>query len=379
MNQNNLNENNKASALSIAIVTNTPAPYRIPIYQILAQKLGVDQFNVIYCTTREANRAWDLNQSDFNLTYLKENTFVWQGRYIHFNWGVLKQLRQLNPNVVITTGFNPTFLLAFAYAIFYKKKHIPMTDGTLASEQMFTWVHRFVRRVVYRFSSAFIGASLGSFMLYNRYGIGDKRMFKSHLCANNKAFEPVDLNNRPFDFMFSGRFSAEKNPIFALNVAYGVAKLLKRKVTMFLLGSGALLAQAQAHALTLEPHVEAVFSGFVQQQQLPPLYCSAKVFLFPTSWDPWGVVANEACAAGQAVIVSPHAGVANDLVMHAQNGYVLPLNLNVWVQHAADLLSNAELLKQFSNSSLLNVQAYTYEAAANGIMEAVCSQDTVMS
>lgn len=381
MNQNNLNlnENNKAPVPSVAIVTNTPAPYRIPIYQILAKKFGVDQFNVIYCTTREANRAWVLNQSGFNLIYLKENMLTWHGRYIHFNWDVIKQLKQLNPDVVITTGFNPTFILAFAYTLFYKKQHIPMTDGTLESEEILTWVHRFVRKVMYQFSPVFIGASLGSFKLYNSYGICDKRIFKSHLCANNQAFQPAEINKRPFDLMFCGRFSSIKNAIFTLDVAYGVAKLLKRKVALLMVGSGPLLAQAQAHAITLRPHVDAVFSDFVQQEQLPQLYCSAKVFLFPTLWDPWGVVANEACAAGQAVMVSSHAGVANDLVMHTQNGYVLSLNLTVWVQHAADLLSNEVLLKEFSDSSLLRVQEYTYESAANGIFEAVCFVSNLIS
>ena len=76
-------------------------------------------------------------------------------------------------------------------------------------------------------------------------------------------------------------------------------------------------------------------------------------------------------AAGQAVIVSPHAGVANELVCHGENGYVLELDLALWVKHAADLLGNEALLEQFSKDSMLKVQAYTYDAAAKGIIDAV--------
>jgi glycosyltransferase involved in cell wall biosynthesis len=82
-------------------------------------------------------------------------------------------------------------------------------------------------------------------------------------------------------------------------------------------------------------------------------------------------VANEACAAGQAIIVSPHAGVVNELVGDGENGYVLPLDLALWVKHATDLLSNEALLEQFSKDSILKVQPYTYEAAAQGIIDAV--------
>lgn len=372
MNENTIN--NKQS-VSIAIVTNMPAPYRIPIFKILAHKFGYENFKVIYCTVKEGNRDWKLSQNGFNFSFLKERTLNWNGRFIHFNFDVLRELRQLKPDVVITTGFNPTFLLAFGYAFFYKKKHIPMTDGTLESEQTLTIVHRLVRSIIYRFSKAFIGTSLGSFSLYKSFGISQNKIFKSHLCANNLAFQPSALVMRPIDLMFSGRFSPEKNPIFALDVAQGVAKRLNRKVSLIMLGSGQLLDQAKKYAFTLASDVEVIFPGFVQQEELPQFYCSAKVFLFPSSWDPWGVVANEACAAGQAVIISPHAGAANDLVVHGENGYVLALDLDVWIKHAADLLSNVALIEQFSKDSLLKVQSYTYEVAAKGVVDAVHSDN----
>jgi glycosyltransferase involved in cell wall biosynthesis len=187
-----------------------------------------------------------------------------------------------------------------------------MTDGTLESEQSLSLVHRAVRRVVYRFSEAFIGASLGSIRLYKSYNISSDRIFRSHLCINNSSFQSLASNQRSFDLMFSGRFAPEKNPLFALDVAAGVAIALKRKVSLLMLGSGPLLEQAKEHAMTLSSDVEVTIAGFVQQDELPKFYSLAKVFLFPSSWDPWGVVANEACAAGQAVIVSPHAGAAND-------------------------------------------------------------------
>jgi glycosyltransferase involved in cell wall biosynthesis len=171
--------------------------------------------------------------------------------------------------------------------------------------------------------------------------------------------------------MFSGRFASEKNPMFALDLAAGVAKALNRKISILMLGSGPLFEQARDHANTLGSLIDASFPGFMQQAELPKLYHSANVFLFPSSWDPWGVVANEACAAGQAVIVSPHAGVANELICHGENGYVLELDLALWIKHATDLLSNETLLQQFSEESVLKVQAYTYDAATQGIIDAV--------
>jgi len=355
----------------VVIVTNIPAPYRNPVYQRLAEKFGYDNFHVVFCARKEGNREWVIEQQGFAHTFLKEHSTLWEGRYIHNNPEVIGVLRRLKPDVVVTSGFNPTHLYAFAYAILAGKIHVPMTDGTLVSERNLSLVHRAIRQFVYRFSRIFVGASHGSARLYADYGIKPELFFQSHLCANNLAFTPYHWLQRRFDFMFCGRFAPEKNPIFALNVAAGVARELGRKVSILLVGSGPLLEEARTYAATLASEVEASFSGFVQQADLPRLYSSAKVFLFSSSWDPWGVVANEACAAGQAVIVTPLAGVADELVVDNNNGFVLPLSLPLWVERGALLLRDVNLLEKFSANSRLRVQNYNYDEAAQGLVNAV--------
>ena len=47
--------------INVATVTNIPAPYRIPIYQILAQHWGHEYFKVFYCADKEGNRDWEKN------------------------------------------------------------------------------------------------------------------------------------------------------------------------------------------------------------------------------------------------------------------------------------------------------------------------------
>ena len=355
----------------LVIVTNIPAPYRNPVYAEISDKLGFENFHVVFCAAKEANRDWKTEQQGFSYSFLKENISEKNGRYIHNNPDVWRKLNLLQPDVVITNGFNPTHLYAFAWTCLNKKVHIPMTDGTLASEAHLSYLHRLARRVVYKFSSAYIGASMGSKRLYDSYGITPQAFFQSHLCANNTAFQPSNLSDRTYDFMFCGRFSTEKNPLFALNVARGVAMALGHKVSLLLVGSGPMLDEILKYAFRYSSELEISAKGFVQQNDLAKLYCDCKIFLFPTSWDPWGVVANEACAAGQAVMVSPHAGVVGELIIDNDNGYVLPLELPLWVEHATNLLSNHVLLNQFSKQSLQRVQSLTYAAAASGVINAV--------
>lgn len=356
--------------MRVAIVTNIPAPYRIPIYDLLAARDDLE-LCVFYFAGREPDREWDLTHSKSNQVFLEERYMTFNGRFIHFNPDLWKKLKAFNPDVVVTTGFNPSHLIAFLFAKLHAARHICMTDGTLASEEKLSFLHRLVRRFVFWKSTAFIGASDGSFALFDSYAIPAMSVFKSHLCANNAAFFNSPRVEKRFDFIFCGRFVEIKNPLFAIKVGQLVSKRLGRQVSMLFVGSGDMEATMRTASMESAQDVFCEFSGFARQDELPSLYGSARILLFPTLWDPWGVVANEACAAGLPVLVSDHAGSANELIQNEENGYVLPLQIETWVDAAVRLLTDSDLYQAMSSRSRELVQQYSYENAALGIANAI--------
>jgi glycosyltransferase involved in cell wall biosynthesis len=66
------------------------------------------------------------------------------------------------------------------------------------------------------------------------------------------------------------------------------------------------------------------FEAFQQIPQLPRYFADADVFILPSRHDGWGVVVNQAIAAGLAVICTKAVGAAADLVGHDINGLVVP-------------------------------------------------------
>jgi glycosyltransferase involved in cell wall biosynthesis len=161
-----------------------------------------------------------------------------------------------------------------------------------------------------------------------------------------------------------------KNPLFALDVALAAANKLGRKVNILFVGSGSLEPQLKAAAALRPDLAEATFHGFARQSELPDLYRSARLFLFPTLYDVWGVVGNEACAAGLPVLVSPHAGVAGELVMNFENGFICNLDVDLWANRAVLLLTREELWQHFSRRSLALVRQYNFDNAALGFLNA---------
>lgn len=355
--------------IRLAYVTNGPAPYRVPMWTQLARERQLE-LKVFFATEREPDRHWDLGTMDFPHEYLREFCIPWRGRFIHTNPDVWQRLNAFKPDVVLTTGFNPTHLMAFAHARAHGLRHVAMTDGTLQSEARLGTAHRVLRRHVYARTAAFAGPCEGSFDLFRSYGIGDAHLFKSHLVADNEAFVPARSLAKRFDFIVCGRLSAVKNPLFALDVGAAVARRLGRKVSLSFVGSGEMEPEIRRHAESLSDRVDTHFAGFASQADLPQRYGEARVFLFPTLWDPWGVVANEASAAGLPTLVSPHAGSARELIRHGHNGYVLDLELDAWADAASRLLSNDALWQSMSSRATQVVEEYTSVNAAQGIAAA---------
>lgn len=359
--------------LRLAIVSNELPPYRVPFFQRLAQMPDV-ALHAIFCTRREPNRHWELPQLNFAHTFLSEQYLTVRGRYIHYTPGVIRSLKTFSPDVLVTGGFNPTHLYAFAYAMMKGIPHVAMTDGTYASEQSLGRVHKAVRRFVYGRTNVFVSASMGGQRLYESYGIPAERCYRACLCVDNDAFSPRGKQDeKRFDFLFCGRMEAVKNPFFALNVAQETARRLQRKVRILFVGAGSEEERLRSAAQRRSEFIEAEFNGFASHDSLPSLYRSARIFLFPTLWDPWGVVANEACASGLPVLVTPDAGVAGELVRDGENGFICDLNVNQWAKRATLLLSNQNVWDNFSARSLWLVREYSYDNAANGILEA-CRQ-----
>jgi glycosyltransferase involved in cell wall biosynthesis len=355
--------------MKILLITNIPAPYRLPIYAQLAHVYG-DNFLVIYAAKTEANREWKMTIKGFNHRFLHENSTAKKDgfNYVHNNLDVWYHLWTFNPDVVITTGFNPTHLYGWLYSVVMRKKHIPMSDGWSISEEHLSWLHTLIRKMVYKTSHAFIGASRNTLDLFRAYHIPQEALFQSHLCIDNDRFKTTaSFEERHYHLMFSGQFTHRKLPLFFAEVARAVSEHIP-DLKLLILGNGPL--KEEFFTLLDNYHLTYHYAGFVDQKELPSHYGDAKLFLFPTLLDPWGVVANEAMASGTPIITTPFAGVVNDLVIDGETGFILPVDVEVWSTAIVSLLNHPTQWKKLSQRGQFHVQAYNFTAAAQGIHNA---------
>ena len=64
--------------------------------------------------------------------------------------------------------------------------------------------------------------------------------------------------------------------------------------------------------------------GFLQFDELAACYHSCDALAMPSEYEPWGLVINEAVAAGLPVVAAEGVGAAVEMVRHGTNGFLVP-------------------------------------------------------
>ena len=119
--------------------------------------------------------------------------------------------------------------------------------------------------------------------------------------------------------LYASKFMRRKHPDDLLKAAAKlVAEGLEFDVVM--VGSGEM--EAQLKSMVSQFNISnAVFPGFINQQELPRIFGACDIFVLPSEGEPWGLVVNEAMCAGLPIVVSSEVGCVADLLREGENGY----------------------------------------------------------
>ena len=143
------------------------------------------------------------------------------------------------------------------------------------------------------------------------------------------------------------------------------------KPYLVVVGDGEERASLQAQCKTAQL-ADVRFAGFRNQSELPRFFALADVFVLPSRHEPWGLIVNEAMAAGCAVIVSDEVGAAADLVSDAVEGFVFPAgDVPALTSALAKALSDPDTLGRMGNAAARRIAAWDFEADVRGLRAAL--------
>jgi glycosyltransferase involved in cell wall biosynthesis len=183
-----------------------------------------------------------------------------------------------------------------------------------------------------------------------------------HRAALRAAF---GLRTDAFVVLFAGKLVEKKRPLDAIRA---VARL-DGGSQLLVAGSGPLEQPCRAAATSLG--CDAQFARFVNQSELVHAYAAADCLVLPSDGrETWGLVVNEAMAAGLPAVVSDRVGCQPDLVRDGVTGAVAPLGdvaaLTDALRRVRDHRDRGELAARCQE----HIARYSYDSATRGLVTA---------
>lgn len=389
----------------LIIFATHPIQYQVPLWQKMAAD-GIN-FEVWYFTDFGIKNSydvqfgksfsWDLPMLEgYQYRFLKvnDNAAPNKGyRGIILKDNVKEQLKSVNATHVYINGWQ-----VFAYwQCLWIAKSLGLKiifkgeSNDLKPEISWKWplkkllLSQFFKRVNY-----FLYIGQANKRLYLKHGITIDKLLPGLYCVDNDRFYEETLllkdqrqairntwgvDEAAFCILFSGKFISKKRP---LDIIKAVEQLQqKNKIHLIFVGDGQLYHEIKENSNIVydkengivdeKPQLEVKVSiiGFLNQSEIPRAYAIADCLVLPSNYgETWGLVVNEAMAAGVPVIVSDQCGSAEDLVKPINPALVYETGN---IQKLSKSISSLMKTPMDREVILKRVSQYSYSSTINSV------------
>ena len=195
-----------------------------------------------------------------------------------------------------------------------------------------------------------------------------------HMARFRERQVPPDFRNRfalPYEkiIYYVGRLVREKGVHVLIDAAYKV--LSNEPDAKFIIaGTGPYENYLRSKARDIGLGDKMLFTGYINDYDRDMLYLAANAAVFPSLYEPFGIVALESMAAGTPVIVSDSGGLA-EIVEHEVDGlHATTGSANSLADQILRILKSDLLAKKLRENALQKVKnLYDWRVIANKTIE----------
>jgi glycosyltransferase involved in cell wall biosynthesis len=316
--------------MRIVFVADSPVPAHTIFLNELA---GLVDLHVIYMSggrgAQVASHSWASSQDPWRVRPRFPYSFHWSLPValaradfgIQVSAGVAFRLRRLRPDVIIVHSWGPLMIEPILWRVASGRRAVMWTESTVISGLIRHRVANYMRAAILSHVDAFISNGTKATEFVVTLGVPPARVITSCMPAD-AGIEP-DLITPAVDaeirFLFVGRLVERKRPMQFLRVFGAIAEKLPT-ASATIVGDGPMYEQLRQEAAGLGDRVR--FVGRAEGEELRRIYASSDVLVVPAVREVWGLVVNEALAAGLFVIATDEVASAADLV-NRDNGVII--------------------------------------------------------
>ncbi|MBO7427318.1 MAG: glycosyltransferase family 4 protein [Paludibacteraceae bacterium] len=370
--------------------------YRVPVYDQI-NKLSDNRFYLI--CAEDATSELVRNKLK---TVLRENVSILQNckhffignksttfanMCIEIKWqpGLYREIKKINPDVIIVEGFGSWSPAGVLYSILHRKKLCMFYERTSYVERNAKWISIIYRKIIGKFVDCFlVNGKLTEEYLQKGLGFSKTAIRKGCMAADSKGLydavssvtkeqiinykEKMHLKEG-LTYLFVGQLVKRKGVVELLN-AWNTHISTYPYDNLIIVGKGILQDELQEKNKNISSvHI----LGGIDYSLIHLYYALADVFFMPTLEDNWCLVLPEAMACGLPVACSIYNGGTCELIKNGENGFSFdPLNQESIIQtlsvfHKCDL-------KKMGEESIHIESLFSPEISANNIYTA-CNEN----
>lgn len=356
----------------VALLTNVPTPYRMPVFEALAEDVDL---TVCFCQAEDPDRRWQVAPHSDRVNYrVYPACFLSLPGHSRMVWnpGLWPALRSA-PFDAYIAGENFTNLLSvltvWRVARFWRRPFVVWSEAIDTAYASGHLVSNAYRRWLYRKADAFIayGSKAKAYLVRRgapagRITIGLQVVPSKQLPGPVASKATLGLAGKTV-VLSVGYFVPRKGLEYLVRAFRQAAS---EDDVLVLVGSGPEEAALKAESLGDR---RIFFPGYCEGAEKTSWYAAADVFVLPTLHDPWGLVVNEAMAFGLPIVVTDAAG-CTDIVL--DNGLVVPArDINALADAVSCLLRDESLRSRMGQRSREVIATYTVEAARNAFLQTI--------
>ncbi|OGT36789.1 MAG: hypothetical protein A3F12_00710 [Gammaproteobacteria bacterium RIFCSPHIGHO2_12_FULL_38_14] len=241
-------------------------------------------------------------------------------------------------------------------------------------------IKRVLFPILFRFPRGFLPGGTRQKKYLAHYGVGDYKMIKANMTVDTEKISRY-TSSIPNDerCMIRKQYKADEHDVVFLYVGRlldwkGIRELLAAikkfdnyRVKVWIAGDGELAEEVrEAEKNNNRVH----YLGRVSGDLLWKIYHAADVFVLPSHAEPWGLVVNEAMAAGKPVIVTNAVGCVDDLVTHQKEGLIIkPKNITALSDAMQYVLDQPYQRETMGFNAKNRIASWTLQNEARNIIE----------
>ena len=310
--------------MRLALLTNFIPPYRVSLFRALQQEVG--ELRVFVSTPMERNRQWTPDWADLDVVVQRSVTIrrTWRTTQfaepyeLHIPYDTVAQLRKWRPDAIITGELGARSLQAVMYAQLARVPVVLWATLSDVTEQNRGAVREATRKwLLPRFDAVIVNGEAGA--RYIRRYRADEPV-RVPYTTDMRAFMQLPLERKTSGMLFVGSMTERKGVTLLVEAASLWANRNPgKRLELTMIGEGPLKSRLQARELP--SNLKLIWPGHVSYDQLPHWFEGATTLIFPSLADEWGVVVNEALAAGVPVLGSTNSQAVEELVVEGVNGW----------------------------------------------------------